>query len=169
MGARVMPFDDAWLQTVLARGQVRVIGEKPPSVAQEPFVSARMSTEKGRGVAQNLEGASGQKQGLPLDRYKSKTEARFATECLAPWAHEGRIEAWAYEAVTLVVAPGLRYTPDFLGVAGAQCTFWEIKGSYIRDRALHKVRMAAVQFPYWHFMVAQWKHQLWHYTLLRAE
>lgn len=56
---------------------------------------------------------------------------------------------WA-QAVTLVLANGVRYTPDFVSYeplnAGRLC-FWEVKGSRkIFDGAAEKVKYAADQF-----------------------
>ena len=47
------------------------------------------------------------------NRYRSKTEALYA-QYLGMLKAAGQIEFWEYEPVTLVLARGTRYTPDFL-------------------------------------------------------
>ena len=107
---------------------------------------------------------------LMVPAYRSKTEARFALEVLEPWQRSGPSRAWWYEPLTLILAPGVRYTVDFMTVGGDKddVTFYEVKGAWIRDRALVKPRLAAALFPHWQFYLAQWAKQAWEYRLLRS-
>jgi hypothetical protein len=99
--------------------------------------------------------------------WKSKTEARFARDVLEPWAQTIPHYRWWHEPLTLILAPGVRYTPDFLALGGSvmreQYTFYEVKGAFIRDRALIKPRMAAALWPFWRFVLAQWKEGQWRF------
>ena len=103
-------------------------------------------------------------------RYRSKTEARFAQEVLAPALHDGTLLAWQYEPIRLAITPTSTYTPDFLALEadGRLCTFYEIKGGWIRDRALDKLKQAAVRYHWWVFMLAQWKDGQWTYKRMPA-
>ena len=93
------------------------------------------------------------------DRYRSKTEERYAAH-LDLMKKAGQIDDWAYEPVTLKLAPGVRYTPDFM----IRCTFnkeirfEELKGRkgtgfYSLPVSKIKIKMAASLFPFWNFSV----------------
>lgn len=56
-----------------------------------------------------------------VPRYRSKTEARYAQQ-LAFQQSLGQITTWWYEPLGLWLAPGMRYTPDFLTQGGAGAT-----------------------------------------------
>lgn len=80
-------------------------------------------------------------------KFKSKAEARFA-QLLEARKKSGEILGWRYEAVTLRLADGVRYTPDFLVEASnRRMTLIEVKGGYIRDDARIKLRVAVEMFP----------------------
>lgn len=81
--------------------------------------------------------------------YRSKTEARWAA---------GRL-AHRYEALAISTPCGV-YWPDF--VCGP--FLYEIKGAYIRDRAMHKVKAAlrpARELGFEGIWLAQWKGGKW--------
>lgn len=68
------------------------------------------------------------------------------------------------QELTLKIANGCRYTPDFAVVNrdGAP-TFFEVKG-HMRDDAAVKIKVAAAQFPAWAFWLVwrkagQWQQQ----------
>ena len=62
---------------------------------------------------------------------------------------------WRYEAVTLLLAPDCRYTPDFLVVqADGSLAFHETKGFW-REDAKVKIRTAARLFPWFTFYAYQ--------------
>ena len=52
-----------------------------------------------------------------------------------------------YNAVTLTIANGVRYTPDWTGWEGERLTAWEVKGPHAFDGSLEKLKMAARSFP----------------------
>lgn len=101
-------------------------------------------------------------------RYRSKTEARFAQEVLAPQQHAGVITQWLYEPWRLHLAPRTTYTPDFLALVptGDYVVCYEVKGGWIRDRSTDKLKMAAVKFPWMRFVLAQWKDHEWTYRVI---
>ena len=93
--------------------------------------------------------------------YRSKTEARWAAE-----HPEHR-----YEAVAIVTPCGV-YWPDFVGddvpsaIGGGSIgpALIEVKGAYIRDRAMHKVKAAirpALALGFAGIWLAQWKGGRW--------
>lgn len=102
----------------------------------------------------------------PASPYASKTEARFARDVLAVQQYDGLIRQWWYAPFGLKLAPRLHYYPDFLvwPADSSQYILYEIKGNYIRDRALHKVKMAAAQYPCFAVVLAQWDGAQWGYS-----
>jgi hypothetical protein len=83
----------------------------------------------------------------------NKTEARYA-EQLQLRLLAGEVAWFAYEALTLKLAPDTRYTPDFvvmLSDGTLECH--EVKG-FFRDDAKVKVKVAAEKFPL-RFVVAR--------------
>ena len=84
----------------------------------------------------------------PVDLFvgMNGTEREFAIRLEAD-RRNGKIEAWRFEAITLVLAPDCRYTPDFFIVeCDGSITVAETKG-YWRDDAKIKIRVAARLFP----------------------
>ena len=101
----------------------------------------------------------------PLDRYTSATERRYAA-LLAQWERQGIIQQWWYEPCKgLYLAPRTSYTPDFLvwRVQEGFLEFHEVKGAFIRAKDWEKVKFAAVTFPIFRFVLAQWKDGAWHW------
>lgn len=89
-----------------------------------------------------------------LGRMKSgqmnKTEAAYA-RTLEVSKREGGIIGYWFEGITLKLADGLRYTPDFLVMkSNSELELHEVKGSpaIFRDDAKAKVKMAAEKFPF---------------------
>ncbi len=68
------------------------------------------------------------------------------------------IESWKFEGITLKLADGCRYTPDFFVVVSAiilRIRIIETKGPFIREDAMIKFRVAKEQNPW-----AEWQlHQ----------
>lgn len=96
----------------------------------------------------------------PRTGYRSKTEEAFGHHCDL-MLRAAEIDNWRYEPVSLVLAPGVRYLPDFLTVKGGAVTFWEIKGRkgeayWTKPLSKAKIRMAAELFRWWDFRIA-WK------------
>lgn len=84
-------------------------------------------------------------------REMNLTERQF--EALLKQAFPG--QEILYERYTLKLAHDLRYTPDFAVVhRDGTIIFYEVKGAFIRDRALIKPKMAAEMFNH-RFWIAQ--------------
>ena len=87
---------------------------------------------------------------------QTKTEEKYNRECLAG---RGR-----FEAVTLHLPGGGRYTPDFMTVDDGVVTFHEVKGSYrlgSQGRAYTAFHDAAAYYPMWRFVWAHWTGKEW--------
>jgi len=74
----------------------------------------------------------------------------------------GEILAWEFERLTLVLADGTRYTPDFLVVFSDHFEIHETKGFW-RDDARVKIKVAATIFPWFRFVGVERKKGAWHY------
>jgi hypothetical protein len=75
----------------------------------------------------------------------NKTEAAFAAHIRALYP----TSVIFGHAVTLVLANGLRYTPDFFFPShGVRSAFYEVKG-FMRDDAAAKIKMAARLYQSW--------------------
>lgn len=93
----------------------------------------------------------------------NKTEAAWGDYLRANCSHECEIHE---QAVTLRLANGCRYTPDFAvlhAFAPGSGSFYEVKG-WMRDDAAVKIKVAAAQFPAWAFWLVwrkagQWQQQ----------
>ena len=79
-------------------------------------------------------------------KYKSKAEARYA-QLLEAQKRDGLITDWKYEAITLRLADGVRYTPDFLvRLPHGRMRLVEVKG-HMREAARVRLRVAAEMYP----------------------
>lgn len=86
------------------------------------------------------------------DQKMSASERRYLSQVLG--------DAARFEPITLVLASGSRYTPDFLTIDDGVPTLHEVKGSYrlgSQGRALTAFREAASQFPFFRFVWASEK------------
>lgn len=88
-------------------------------------------------------------------RGMNRTETEYADQIEAR-KRTGEVGWWAYESVTLKLAHDCRYTPDFciVNVQG-WVEFVEVKGPFVRDDSLVKLRVAARTFPWARFRLAQ--------------
>ncbi len=85
----------------------------------------------------------------------NKTESAFARRLDTQLAAK-EILAWKFEAVTLRLADGCRYTPDFMVVwLDGSLTFCEVKGGYIHDDSLVKWKLAVELFPWFRWEMWQ--------------
>ena len=87
---------------------------------------------------------------------QTKTEERYNRDMLGG---RGR-----FEAVTLHLPGGGRYTPDFMTVDDGVVTFHEVKGSYrlgSQGRAYTAFHDAAAYYPMWRFVWAHWTGKQW--------
>ena len=86
----------------------------------------------------------------------TQTEERYNRDLLGG---KGR-----FEAVTLKLPGGGRYTPDFMTIDDGQVTFHEVKGSYrlgSQGRAFTAFHDAAAYYPMWRFVWAHWTGKTW--------
>lgn len=93
----------------------------------------------------------------PWGQYRSQTELRYSWE-LDLMQKLGAIDAWQYEAVTLRLAKGVSYTPDFVTWVNGFPAFIEVKGRkgesfWSRPLSKVKIRLAARMFPHWRFYI----------------
>jgi len=85
----------------------------------------------------------------------NKTEAAWANQ-LEARRKVGEILSWRFEGLTLKLAPGLRYTPDFeVVMPNGLIQFHETKGGYAREDAVVKLKTAAVIFPEFRFFLCR--------------
>ena len=98
-------------------------------------------------------------QNVPLrlrEGQQTKTEEKYNREILKG--------AGRFEAVTLRLPGGGRYTPDFMTLNDGRVTFHEVKGSYrlnSQGRAFTAFHEAAAAFPMWRFVWAHWTGKKW--------
>ncbi len=86
----------------------------------------------------------------------NKTEAAHAAD-LEMRKRIGEILDYRYQPLRLKLAPDCTYEPDFLiFMADRSIEFHEIKGSFITDDAIVKVRVAANLFPWFRFVLYQY-------------
>ena len=86
----------------------------------------------------------------------TKTEEKYNCDVLNG---KGR-----FEAVSLRLPGGGRYTPDFMTVDDGVVTFHEVKGSYrlgSQGRAYTAFHDAAAYYPMWRFVWAHWTGEEW--------
>lgn len=96
----------------------------------------------------------------------NKTETAFYEELLT----RGYAKV-QFEGITLELGTGARYTPDFycsyLNDTEDQpnfTTFFEVKGGFIREASLVRLKVAARQFPEFTFILAQKRNGIWSET-----
>nr|DAE45069.1 MAG TPA: REase AHJR-like protein [Caudoviricetes sp.] len=151
MSKAVPHFSQEWLEEYRKRlGNVQKATQKAP---QKP-VKARPSPAPAlvpyspvESVAVPFRAAGGK---------QTKTEEKYNRECLAG---RGR-----FEAVTLHLPGGGRYTPDFMTVDDGVVTFHEVKGSYrlgSQGRAYTAFHDAAAYYPMWRFVWSHWTGKAW--------
>jgi hypothetical protein len=83
----------------------------------------------------------------------NKLEAAFR-----PWilGRHPEIFGLAFNGMTLTLASGLRYTPDYTGWIGEKLVAWECKGPWATDDSIAKLKVAARIWPKIKFVLA-WK------------
>ncbi len=96
--------------------------------------------------------------------YRSKLEAAYATY-LDGLKKAGDIQSISYEPITIRVAEGVRYTPDFLVITpDGSLTFHEVKGytkGLMASKGMVKVKVAASQWPCWKFVIVTRNRGAW--------
>ncbi len=126
--------------------------------------------ERGRPVGIAMAGklAAESAQAKPMLRQKSgqklnKTEAAYLSHLRGVLPPESFVEP---HALTLLLANGLRYTPDFIVSDSSGLWAYEVKG-HMRDDAAAKLKMAASKFTFIKFILvwrngASWGQQRIH-------
>ncbi|MDE2022299.1 MAG: hypothetical protein KGI71_05320 [Patescibacteria group bacterium] len=117
------------------------------------------------GRARTVSEASGSARRLAsCPPYRSKWELTFADYLRGLLAAQ-QITWWSYEPVTLKLARGLRYTPDFLAqhvtrnpVQDPRLIFYEVKGwSKNRREGMAKLKMAPQVCPWASFVLVEYR------------
>lgn len=131
-----------------------------PRKQDSSYAKATIQTDLGSFVASAVATA------IYQPHYRSKTEARYALYLREQQA-EGKIGQFWYEPFSLRLGADCHYRPDFLvEIHTLHCV--EVKGAWIRDRAMDKVRAAATRYPCFTFTLAQWKDGVWTHTPIKA-
>lgn len=90
----------------------------------------------------------------------NKTEQAYSL-ILEARKRNGEIRDWRYEELTLKLAKDTRLTVDFMVIAADDTIeMHEIKGSFVREDAWAKLKIAATLFPF-RFLLAQYKAKTW--------
>jgi hypothetical protein len=88
----------------------------------------------------------------------NQTEARYAAD-LALRRRAGEVAWFKFEAIKLRLADLTFYTPDFfVMLPDGTLEVHEVKGGFIRDDAMVKLKIAAEQFPF-RFILAQYRNK----------
>lgn len=106
---------------------------------------------------------SGGKQVIRQSRREmNKTERRFELEYLKAWLATGQIDSYGeHESITLRLANGLRYTPDFPTWKDGKLTFYEVKGAHIREDSIKSLKMAPNKYKQFRFFLCQYVGGEW--------
>lgn len=92
-------------------------------------------------------------------RKPNKTEQRYAEDILR--ISEG-IEYYEWEAITLKIGNGVKYTPDFLVIRSTGVVeIHEVKGPKVWEDSIIKIKAAAAKFHFFKFYIAQWDNGQW--------
>ena len=155
MSGAVPHFSSEWLDEYrrkLSRG-----GGIPAEGAQKPVrTPARVAAKP---VSELSPYSPAESAEVPLRASGGKqtdTEKRYNRDVLGG---KGR-----FEAVTLRLPGGGRYTPDFMTIDDGRVTFHEVKGSYrlgSQGRAFTAFHEAAAYYPMWRFVWAKWTGRAW--------
>lgn len=99
------------------------------------------------------------------DRYRSKTERRYAQTVLDIGIASHILKNYWYEPMKgLYLAPKTTYTPDFLVEYTdpmQPLELHEVKGGFIYAKDMQKLKMAAAMYGCYRFLLAQWKDHRW--------
>lgn len=96
------------------------------------------------------------------NKQPNKTEERFRLTYLESWLRDGTIDRYGdHESITLRLANGARFSPDFPTWKDGRLTFYEVKGAKIWDDAKDRLKFAPKAFPEFRFFVCQWKKGEW--------
>lgn len=112
-----------------------------------------------------------QPQAKPEKRLRQKEvkmnglELRFYEHLKKQYA--GALDRIYPQGVTLLLGNGVRYTPDFTHINSlGRFQFFETKGSFMRDDAAVKLKVAASTFPLCQFTLVWWKDGAWNFQYI---
>ena len=92
----------------------------------------------------------------------NKTEARFKLEYLSLWLHDGTIDRICkHESYKLPCGAGTWIAPDFPTWKDGRLTCYEVKGGFIREDAIAKLKACATINPEITFYICQYKAGQW--------
>lgn len=96
------------------------------------------------------------------DRTLNKTEARFRLDKLLPWLATGEIDrVGEHESVRFAIGNGVTFAPDWPAWKDGRLRFYEVKGAFIREDAIVKLKCFATQYPEHELWLYQWKGGDW--------
>lgn len=139
------------------RRKLSAMRKVAPRTAQNPSESPARAREGAGGMVLPYEPS--ESVAVPLRASKGKmtqTEERYNRDVL--------LGVGRFEAVTLKLPGGGRYTPDFMTIDDGVVTFHEVKGSYrlgSQGRAYTAFHDAAAYYPMWRFVWAHWTGKAW--------
>lgn len=100
----------------------------------------------------------------------NKSETRYA-EILECRLKRGEIHRWDFEPIRLKLGPDNKttYTPDFMVIGNdGFIELIDVKGGFIMEDAMLKLKLAAKLFPMFTFRMAQYRNGEWTETELKA-
>ena len=104
---------------------------------------------------------------VPVAPKMNKLETAWS-ERLAVEQRIGLVREWRFEAVSLKLADGCHYRPDFLVITkDGSVRFDETKG-FMREAARVRLRVAASLYPWWTFFLVKRVRGVWQQTQVRA-
>lgn len=92
--------------------------------------------------------------------HMNKTEQAYANR-LELLLRSGEIRRWGFESIKFRLADRTFYTPDFMVVTDAQIEFHEVKGGFIYDDAMVKLKVVAAQYPEFSFLLIRKEKYKW--------
>ncbi len=146
-------FSPEWLDGYRRRHGRPPAPAHAPKPRQDPPSRARTEADGG------LSAYSAVAAAVPVraaEGRQTETERRYNRDVLGG--------AGRFEAVTLRLPGGGRYTPDFMTIDGGVVTFHEVKGSYrlgSQGRSFTAFHDAAAYYPMWRFVWAKWDGREW--------
>ena len=93
----------------------------------------------------------------------NKTESRYE-DILKGRKALGEIILYEYEPMSIRLGSNLFYIPDFMVMnLDGTLEFHEVKGGFIREDSNVKIKAAATKYPYFRFLLCQYKKGEWNF------
>lgn len=99
------------------------------------------------------------KRGVP-NKLEASWMATLQARLLA-----GKIKAFYFEAITLQLADGVRYTPDFFIIHNDNSVEINETKGFMREDARVKLRVAANTYRHWKVLLIQWDRKAKNWTI----